>query len=206
MAKTEKIVLTAAQTSWLQKHFKHTKNEEICKKLNLSHSTLHRIARELGLKKTRQFMAKMQLAASTAGKAAIAAEDEAAKERRRQQANQNRNPERCFKKGEWSLSSKTPKRLSIINAKRKASWRKTRDADEVRLNWGLPTQTKFRYRRHPDPEKNKQLCELRSYLKRKGYEIPGKAGMAVFVTRETRRSEKMEIKAKKLGMIIKIAA
>ena len=46
----------------------------------------------------------------------------------------------------------------------------------------------------------------RNYLKRKGYEIPGRAGMAVYVTRETRRSAKMESKAEKLGMIIKIAA
>ena len=204
--KFEKITLSEPQIKWLKKHYKHTKNDVIRERLGLSHSTLHRIARELGLKKTPQFMKKMQLAASAAGKAAIDAEDEAAKERRRQQANQNRNPERCFKKGKWSLAKCPPERLSIINAKRAASWRKTRQADEVRLNWGLPTQTKFHFRRHLDPEKNKQLCSLRNYLKRKGYEIPGRAGMAVYVTRETKRSAKMEIKAKKLGMIIKIAA
>ena len=202
----EKIVLPDVQIQWLKKHFKHTKNDVIRERLGLSHSTLHRIARELGLKKTRQFMAKMQMAASMAGKAAIAAEGEAAKERRRQQANANRNPERCFKKGEWSLSKMTPAQLAVINAKRKASWRKTRDADEVRLNWGLPTQTKFHFRRHLDPDKNRKLCSLRNYLRRKGYEIPGRAGMAVYVTRETRRSAKMESKAEKLGMIIKIAA
>lgn len=204
--KFEKITLSEPQIKWLQKHFKHTKNDVIRERLGLSHSTLHRIARELGLKKTRQFMAKMQMAASMAGKAAIAAEDEAAKERRRQQANANRNPERCFKKGKWSLAKCPPEKLSIINAKRAASWLKTRRADEVRLNWGLPTQTKFHFRRHLDPDKNKKLCSLRNYLKRKGYEIPGRAGMTVYVTRETRRSAKMETKAKKLGMIIKIAA
>ena len=202
----EKIILPDVQIQWLKKHFKHTKNDVIRERLGLSHSTLHRMARELGLKKTRQFMAKMQMAASMAGKAAIAAEDEAAKERRRQQANQNRNPERCFKKGEWSLAKCPPEKLSIINAKRAAAWLKTRQADEARLDWGLPTQTKFHFRRHPDPDKNKKLCQLRNYLKRKGYEIPGRAGMAVYITRETRRSAKMEIKAKKLGMIIKIAA
>lgn len=204
--KFEKITLSEPQIKWLQKHFKHTKNDVIRERLGLSHSTLHRIARELGLKKTRQFMAKMQMAASMAGKAAIAAEDEAAKERRRQQANANRNPERCFKKGKWSLAKCPPEKLSIINAKRAASWLKTRRADEVRLNCGLPTQTKFHFRRHLDPDKNKKLCSLRNYLKRKGYEIPGRAGMAVYVTRETRRSAKMESKAEKLGMIIKIAA
>lgn len=202
----EKIVLPDVQIQWLKKHFKHTKNDVIRERLGLSHSTLHRIARELGLKKTRQFMAKMQMAASMAGKAAIEAEDEAAKERRRQQANKNRNPERCFKKGKWSLAKCPPEKLSIINAKRAASWLKTRQEDEARLNWGFPTQTKFHFRRHLDPDKNRKLCSLRNYLKRKGYEIPGRAGMAVYVTRETRRSAKMESKAEKLGMIIKIAA
>lgn len=202
----EKIVLPDVQIKWLKKHFKHTKNDAIRERLGLSHSTLHRIARELGLKKTPQFMKKMQLAASAAGKAAIDAEDEAAKERRRQQANANRNPERCFKKGEWPLAKCPPEKLSVINAKRAAAWLKTRQADEARLNWGLPTQTKFHFRRHPDPDKNRKLCGLRNYLKRKGYEIPGRAGMMVFVTRETRRSAKMESKAEKLGMIIKIAA
>ena len=204
--KFEKITLSEPQIKWLKKHYKHTKNDVIRERLGLSHSTLHRIARELGLKKTPQFMKKMQLAASAAGKAAIEAEDEAAKERRRQQANQNRNPERCFKKGEWSLAKCPPEKLSIINAKRAAAWQKTRQADEARLDWGLPTQTKFHFRRHPDPDKNKKLCQLRNYLKSKGYEIPGRSGMAVYITRETRRSAKMEIKAKKLGMIIKIAA
>ena len=63
----EKIVLPDVQIQWLKKHFKHTKNDVIRERLGLSHSTLHRIARELGLKKTRQFMAKMQMAASIYG-------------------------------------------------------------------------------------------------------------------------------------------
>lgn len=91
------------------------------------------------------------------------------------------------------------RQTSGIVAKNKASGR---DASEL----GTTHQTKFHFRRHLDPEKNKQLCSLRNYLKRKGYEIPGRAGMAVYVTRETRRSAKMESKAEKLGMIIKIAA
>jgi hypothetical protein len=31
----------------------------------------------------------------------------------------------------------------FINAKRKKAWIETRQSDEVRLNWGLPTQTTF---------------------------------------------------------------
>ena len=139
--KFEKITLSEQQIKWLKKHFKHTKNDVIRERLGLSHSTLHRIARELGLKKTPQFMTKMQLAASAAGKAAIDAEDEAAKERRRQQANQNRNPERCFKKGKM-VFGKMPARKTLyhqrqtsgIVAKNKASGRGTPELGTTHAN------------------------------------------------------------------------
>ncbi len=53
---TEEVILTPRQEKWLIRHFKHTKNDVIMAKLNLSHSTLHRFARALGLKKSRQFI------------------------------------------------------------------------------------------------------------------------------------------------------
>lgn len=64
----KKIVLTPENERWLIAHFKHTKNDVIMARLGLSHSTLHRIVRELGLKKTRQFMKKMQAAAASKAK------------------------------------------------------------------------------------------------------------------------------------------
>ena len=48
--------LTDKQIKWLTTHFKHTKNDVIMEKLNIKHSMLHRIARELGLKKSKQFI------------------------------------------------------------------------------------------------------------------------------------------------------
>lgn len=198
------MTLTDKQTQWLIRHFKHTKNDIIIARLNISMSYLHRLARALGLKKTKQFMRKTQANAVVHAQAAIAAEDEEAKERRRQQANQNRNPDRCFKPGEYSLAKKTPEERKKINAKRAASWMQTRQADETRLNWGLPQQTNFHFARDPDPDKNQRLCKLRCYLRNhRGYDIPGKAGMVIFITAETKRSPKMELRAQKLGMIIR---
>ena len=198
------MTLTDKQTQWLVRHFKHTKNDDIITRLNISASYLHRLARALGLKKTKQFMAKMQANAVVHAQAAIAAEDEEAKERRRQQANQNRNPDRCFKPGEYSLAKKTPEERKKINAKRAASWMQTRRADETRLNWGLPQETNFHFARDPDPDKNQAIIKLRCYLRNcRGYDIPGKAGMVIFITDETKRSPKMELRAQKLGMIIR---
>lgn len=198
------MTLTDKQTQWLVRHFKHTKNDDIIARLRISASYLHRLARQLGLKKTRQFMRKTQANAVVHAQAAIAAEDDEAKERRRQQANQNRNPDRCFKPGEYPLAKKTPEERKKINAKRAASWMQTRRADETRLNWGLPQETNFHFARDPDPDKNQAIIKLRCYLRNcRGYDIPGKAGMVIFITAETKRSPKMELRAQKLGMIIR---
>lgn len=200
---TEKITLTDRQQRWLVAHFKHTKNDEIMAKLGLSHSTLHRFARELGLKKTRQFMAKMQANASAAGAEAIANETPEQKERRRQQANQNRNPDRSFKAGRYALENKTAKERAAINEKRRKSWLKTRKEDEMRLNWGLPLQTKFRFARHTDPKKNRRLMCIRNYFKTRGYIFTQRSGMIAYYTAETKRSAKVEAEATKLGMLIR---
>lgn len=198
------MTLTDKQTQWFIRHFKHTKNDDIIARLHISASYLHRLARQLGLKETRQFMRKTQANAVVHAQAAIANEDEAAKERRRQQANKNRNPDRCFKPGEYSLARKTPEERKKINAKRVASWMQTRRADETRLNWGLPQETNFHFARDPDPDKNQAIIKLRCYLRNcRGYDIPGKAGMVIFITAETKRSPKMELRAQKLGMIIR---
>lgn len=60
MGKTVKIVLTPAQEAWLIKHFKHTKNDDIAEHLDISPRSVSRIARRLGLEKTKQFMRKCQ--------------------------------------------------------------------------------------------------------------------------------------------------
>lgn len=196
--------LTDRQTAWLIRHFKHTKNDDICAKLGISTSYLHRLAREYGLTKTRQFMRKMQLAASRAGVIAIANEDDEAKERRRQQANKNRNPDRCFKAGRYALGNKTAEERAAINEKRRQSWLKTRMDDEIRLNWGYERKTRFRYRRLQDPEKNRKAVLLRSYMRRIGYAIEERGGMVVLVTPETKRSQYCEEKAIKLGFRVRL--
>lgn len=195
--------LNEKQTKWLMLHFKHTKNAEICAKLGISESYLHRLARQYGLTKTRQFMSKMQANAVEFAKAAVAAEDDEAKARRAENARKNAEKGR-FKKGVWALANKTAEELAEINERRKASWYATRQSDETRLNWGLEQQTNFHFARHPDHAKNVRLCQLRGYMRKKGYEIPQKSGMVAYVVATTIRSEKCEKTAEKLGMLIRI--
>lgn len=60
MAQGVKIVLSEKQEKWLIKHFKHTKNKEIAERLGIAEVSLHRIARRMGLTKSKQFVAKCQ--------------------------------------------------------------------------------------------------------------------------------------------------
>ena len=62
--------LTEKQQKWILLHFKNTKNDEIMLKLSISHSMLHRFARENGLTKTKQFQSKCQLEAAKKGREA----------------------------------------------------------------------------------------------------------------------------------------
>lgn len=195
--------LTDRQLKWFIAHFKHAKNDDICAKLGISTSYLHRLARHYGLKKTKQFMRKTQANAVRFAQIAIANETEEQKEKRRQQARQNRNPERSFKPGEYALANKTPEERAEIHRKKAASWRKTRREDEVRLNWGYPTQTKFRFARLKDPEKNEQVIKYRRYLKTRGYVIEPRS-MVFYITPTTRRCKaETEEQIKKLGVIFK---
>lgn len=56
----EKRAVTAEQRAWLEKHFRNTRNEEIMERFGWSHSFLHRLAREMGLRKTGRFQSKCQ--------------------------------------------------------------------------------------------------------------------------------------------------
>ncbi len=200
---TAKITLTPQQTAWLIAHFKHTKNEVICAKLGISLPSMQRIKRDLGLSKSRQFMHKMQANATAHAQVAIANEDEEAKERRRQQGRINGQKGR-FKPGVYSLRNKSPEELADIRRRTSKTWRETRRKDEIRLNWGYPQETKFHFARINDREQNLRLCQLRHYLRKKGYDIPQRSGMVAYITDRTTRSARCEALAQQLGMLIRI--
>ena len=52
--------LEGKDLAWFIKHYKHTRNADICKRFGIGESQLHRIARKHGLKKSKQFMKRMQ--------------------------------------------------------------------------------------------------------------------------------------------------
>ena len=54
--KRELHTLTAEEEAWIIKHFRNTPNAAIMQRIDIGESTLHRIARKHGLKKTSQYM------------------------------------------------------------------------------------------------------------------------------------------------------
>ena len=59
--------LTPEQLAWFRENFDHTKNQELADHLGTSIRTVTRMARELGLWKTKEFVAAMQRNASEHG-------------------------------------------------------------------------------------------------------------------------------------------
>ena len=178
----EKIVLTAEQEAWLVKHFRNTKNDVIMKKLGLSHGTLHRFARELGLKKTKQFMRKCQRATSEAAKASHL-------------ANGTyppkgyiipRSEEFRYKPGDKPWSKCGRRRWNRGRKKASETWKHTFLVDRVRRQNGFPQITKLKTGTTP-PRK----IQDRSYLKKRGY-ILDEENVVAYWTPETHRATRLE--------------
>lgn len=174
----EKIVITPEQEAWMRKHFKHTKNDEIVARFGWSHSTMHRVARELGLKKTPQFMHKCQAATTAAAKASHLRNGTYPPKGYRIP----RSEEFQFKPGH--TESKATKRKRI--AKATVTRNQTIKEDKARIHWGFQQLTKMRLISQP----KKAIC-LRHNLRKRGY-IIDRGSMTAYYDENTDRSLKVE--------------
>lgn len=187
MGKTDKIALTPEQERWLVAHFRHTKNDDIMERLGISHSTLHRKARELGLTKTRQFMRKVQREAADKAKASHL--------RNGTYPPKGyiipRSEEFRFKAGVTPVE-RLGKRGERKRIERSAeSRRKTFREERARALFGVPRKTGLRVVREP----RGKTCQ-RWYLKKRGY-ILDERELIAYWTEDTRRATILEGKPRK---------
>lgn len=186
MGKTDKIVLTERQQKWLIRHFKNTKNDEIMARLGLTHSTLHRFARELGLKKTTQFMHKCLAATTEAARRANRERGWPPKGYRipnRKGFEKGVTPEQRFGK------KKNEERIRHLTE----SLRKMRASEKRRALFGLPQRTKLKI------GYSRKKVSYRHSLRKRGYEIE-RGGRLAYVTKNTERNLKVEQRAAKHGI------
>lgn len=182
MGKTEKIILSEAQEAWLLKHFKHTKNEAIAKRLNVSLRSVNRLAEKRGLTKTKQFIRKCQLESTAKAK-----ESNIKNGTYPPKGYKIPNREKAqFKKGEKPIDRLGAKREAARLAKAVESRKKTVSLEKARALYGLPRQTKLNVVKRP-----KKQIMLRYYLKKCGYVVE-RGGFTFYYSKDTKRSLEIE--------------
>lgn len=179
---TKKLILTPKQEAWLVRHFRNTKNVELADHLGISQTSLHRLARELGLKKSKQYMRKCQAATTAAAHASHLKNGTYPPKGYRIP----RSEEFQFKPGETSLE-RIGKRMEKKRIEKSRATRNQRIAeDKLRVKWGIHQLTKMRLVRQP----REAICQ-RYYLRQRGY-IVERGSMTVYYDENTQRCPKME--------------
>lgn len=189
MGKTVKIVLTPKQERWLTNHFKHTKNSECAERLGISPRSVVRIARELGLTKSRQFMAKCQRETAEAAKLSHRLNDTYPPKGFRIPKSEVGQ----FKPGVTCRQRLGARREAERLRKSAESRRATIKKERARIVWGLEQKTKLKLVTSP------KKIQYRYELRQRGYQIARGASEA-YVTAQTSRSSKVERNARKYGI------
>lgn len=183
MGKTVKIVLTPDQEKYLKNHYKHTKNADLSARFGISVRSVNRIAKSMGLEKSRHFIRKTQL-------------DAANKANESHRKNGTYPPKgyvipnrekAYFRKGEKMFDRFGPKIYAERIKNNTESVAKTRRLEKARALYGLPRQTKLNVVKRP-----RSQTQLRYYLKRHCGYIADRGGFIFYYTDETKRSAEIE--------------
>ena len=177
-----KITLTPDQEAYLVRHYKNTKNDALMEKLGLKFSTFHRIVRSLGLKKTKQFMKKVQRATADAAKASHLKNGTYPPKGYRIP----RSEEFQYKPGDTPWSKCGRRKWNAAHKRGVEKRKMTVQVERVRVKWGFAPQTKLRVIAQP-----RQKLLDRCYLKRRGYILDEKNCIAYW-TEDTQRATRLE--------------
>ena len=182
--------LPLEQLEWLKENFGSTKNQELANELGTSPRSITRMARELGLWKTKEFISAMQRNASEHGARVNRANGGNAGTKnllvygkayrfKAGESNRDRMSEEAFKEMHRR-----------IGESRKETFRK----EKRRVLFGLEQKTGLRVVQCP-----KEKISLRNNLRKHGYEI-ARASNEAIVSDNTRRSAIMETRAIQMGI------
>lgn len=186
---TKKIRLTPREEKWLTNHYKHTRNIECAERLGISLRTVVRIARALGLSKSRQFILKCQRETAAAAK--------------QSHLRNGTYPPKGFRIPKSDVGQFKPGVTSRerLGAKREAerirksaeSRRATVSKERARIVWGFDQRTKLKLTTNP------KKIQYRYALRKRGYQIE-RGGSEAYIVAGTNRSPKVEAIARKHGI------
>lgn len=178
--------LTAEQLEWLKENFGNTTNQALAEKLGTSHRSITRMARELGLWKTKAFISAMQRKAS----------EHAARANRANGGNAGTKnlllygKAYRFKAGESNKDRMSEAAFKAMHRRIGESRKETFRKEKRRVLFGLEQQTGLRV---------VQCSKAKICLRSHGYEI-ARASNEAIVTDNTRRSAIMEARARQMGI------
>lgn len=145
---TRKPALDEKGLAWLKKHFQHTRNIDIMDRLNIGESQLHRYARQYGLKKSRQYLKKMNLksrdaSADVSQRYGVWEENSRRAKRQWECAKAQGKQFGGFRPGESNKTRFSARTYKKIVQKIVESRKKTIQMERARLIWGLPRKTRL---------------------------------------------------------------
>lgn len=182
--------LTQEQLEWLKENFGSTKNQELANELGTSPRSITRMARELGLWKTKEFISAMQRNASEHG----------ARVNRANGGNAGTKnllvygKAYRFKAGESNRDRMSEEAFKEMNRRIGESRKETFRKEKRRVLFGLEQKTGLRV-----VQCQKEKISLRNNLRKHGYEI-ARASNEAIVSDNTRRSAIMETRAIQMGI------
>ena len=184
-----KMTLTDEERVWMEEHFSQTKNEEVACRLGVSLRTAVRLARELGLEKSVEFLRAMQ---ANAVKHAVRAN--------RGQGNAGKanllkyGKAYQFKPGIGNKDRLSAEAFSEMYQRSAETRKRTVMAERRRVAFGLEQKTALRLVKAPKAK----IC-LRNRLRKRGYVVPRASSDATIVA-DTHRSATLEQRAEKMGI------
>ena len=197
--------LTERETQWFIRHYQHTRNQDIMEKFGIGESTLHRVARKYGLKKSKPFMRKVQQNATEAAHKACTdygIYEETSRKQRQRMADLKARGERMpgsFMPGQSNKDRLSPKRYKECLAKTQQKRNKTIRSDRIRIHFGLEPRTKLvkHWNVHRDWHKPHYRYKFRQF----GYSVEPDSH-EVYYFPDTVRHPIMEHNAQKYGFKI----
>lgn len=185
--------LTEAQTQWIIKHYKHTKNRDIQERFGIGESTLHRLARKHGLKKSKQFARKVQRENAELGFAVCEEygiyEQSAEYAREQWRLRKERGETLGFKKGESNRDRMSPRKFKAMMERTHEKRRESIRKDRLRIKWGLEQKTRMRL-----VSGGKTRVSQRYAMRKRGYVVPRGSNVAYY-TEDTVRNLAAEKRA-----------
>lgn len=204
MAFPKPIILTRQQQNYLRRHYQHTKNDELVATLGISHSSLHRLARKMGLHKSRQFIRRCQ-AESTAIMKEVNSDNgyyfqqRYARKQWQEYREQGTRPSSCFKPGVSSAKRLGAKKEQQRLLKSHQSRRETLERDKRRVRLGLQPFTRI----IKECKLSRKQISIRHNMKKRGYIVFRTDADSIYYDQNTSRSPIMERHAVKLEFFIR---